>query len=195
MNTVQLGDSQRLVAPHSHRGQGGPVAWQKDADGIYRREGVHVPDSVRIMHQLLNEGWVDAVEQDVLELYFAGTALPQTPSHIGLFTTNPADDGTGGVEATGGSYARQAYAANGTNWGSSTAGAPSTISNLIAVTFPTATASWGTIQGWGYWDSLTLGNLLFFAALTTAKLVDNGDTAEFAIGALVAQLGDPGDTY
>ncbi len=193
MKTVDLGASRRLVSPHSRHGH--PVAWQKDSDGIYRREGIHVPDSVRIMQQILNEGWVNAEEQDILEYWFAGTALPNTPSHIGLFTTNPADDGTGGVEVTGGSYAREAYARNGTNWGSSTAGAPSTISNLIAVTFTTATANWGTVTGWGYFTAVSAGTLLFFAALDTSKAVNSGDTAEFAIGDLTAQLGDPSDTY
>ena len=191
--TVNLGGSQRLVSPHSRHGK--PVAWQKDADGIYRREGIHVPDSVRLMQQILNEGWVNAEEQDILEYWFAGTALPNTPSHIGLFTTNPADDGTGSVEVSGGSYARQAYARNGTNWGSSTAGAPSTIENLVAVTFPTATANWGTVTGWGYFTAVSAGTLLFFAALDTSKAVNSGDTAEFAIGDLTAQLGDPSDTY
>ena len=140
-------------------------------------------------------GWVSAEEQDILEYWFGGTALPNTPSHIGLYTTVPADDGTGGTEATGGAYARQAYAKNTTNWGSSAAGNPSTIQNLVAVTFPEATASWGTIKGWGYFTAATAGTLLFFASLDTNKAVNNGDTAKFATGALVAKLGDPGDTY
>ncbi len=142
-------------------------------------------------------GWVDAEEQDILEYWFAGTALPNTPSHIGLFTTNPDDAGAGGTEVstTGTAYARQALAKNSTNWGSSTAGAPSTIQNLVAVTFSEATASWGTVKGWGYFDAASAGNLLFWAALDTNKTVDSGDTAQFAAGALVAQLGDPGDTY
>lgn len=142
-------------------------------------------------------GWTSAEEQDVLEQWFAGTALPRTPTHIALFTTNPTSDvdATGAVEATGGAYARDPYAKNSTNWGSSTAADPSTISNLVAVTFVQATASWGLIKGWGYYTAVTAGTLLFWAALDTNKTVNNGDTAQFAIGALVGQLGDPGDTY
>ncbi len=140
-------------------------------------------------------GWVDGEEQDILEYWFAGTALPNTPSHIGLFTTNPADDATGSVEVSGGAYARQAYAKNSTNWGSSVAGAPSTIQNLVAVTFPEATASWGTVKGWGYFTAVSAGTLLFFAALDTNKAVNTGDTAQFNAGDLVAKLGDPGDTF
>jgi len=140
-------------------------------------------------------GWTNGEEQDILEYWFAGTALPNSATHIGLFTTNPADDATGGVEVSGGSYARQALARNGTNWGSSTAGAPSTIQSLVDVTFPEATATWGTVTGWGYFTASTAGTLLFFAALDTSKVIDNGDTAKFVAGSLVAKLGDPGDTY
>jgi hypothetical protein len=141
-------------------------------------------------------GWTDSEEQDILEYWFAGTALTNTPSHIALFTTNPTDDaGTGLVQVTGGAYARQAYAKNSTNWGSSTAADPSTISNLVAVTFPEATASWLTVKGWGYYTHVTTGALTFFAALDTNKAVNNGDTAQFGIGDLVAKLGDPGDSY
>jgi hypothetical protein len=140
-------------------------------------------------------GWVDGEEADILEYWFRGTALPNTPSHIALFTTVPADTGAGGVEATGGAYARQAYAKNSTNWGAATGTAPTQIANLVAVTFPEATASWGTIKGWGYYTAVTAGTLLFFAALDTNKAVNSGDTAQFGVGDLVAKLGDPGDTY
>ncbi len=200
-NRVLLGDSDRLVFPTLG------VAFVKTKYGSWKREGNLIPDAVahlrshgipnsaKIASLLQMSGWVNAEEQDILEYWFAGTALPNTPSHVGLFTVNPADDGTGATEVTGGSYAREAYAKNGTNWGSSAAGAPSTIQNLVAITFTQATASWGTVTGWGYFTAITAGTLLFFAALTTSKAVDNGDTAEFAIGSLVAQLGDPGDTY
>jgi hypothetical protein len=140
-------------------------------------------------------GWTNTEEQDILEYWFSGTALPNTPTHIGLFTTNPADDATGGVEATGGSYARVAFARNGTNWGSSTAGAPSTIQSLVDLTFVEATGSWGTIVGWGYFTAITAGTLLFFAVLDTPKAIVDNDIAVFKAGSMVAQLGDPGDTY
>lgn len=194
MNKVQLGLADRLVFPRQGNPHG-PVVFDRGEDGIWRREGIHVPDSVRLMQHIRDAGFVDGEEQDILEDWFAGTARPNAPSHIGLFTTSPNDAGAGGTEVSGGSYARQALARNGTNWGSSTAGAPSTIQNLVVVTFPTATANWGTIQSWGYFTAVSAGTLLFWAALDTAKAVNNGDTAEFAAGALVGQLGDPGDTY
>lgn len=194
MSKVKLGDSARLVFPRQGDPRG-PLAFEKTPAGFWTREGIAIPDSAKMMQMILNEGWVDGEEQDILENWFSGTALPNTPTHIGLFTTTPSDDGTGGVEATGGSYAREAFAKNGTNWGSSTAGAPSTIQSLVTLTFTQATASWGTITSWGYFTAVSAGTLLFFAALDTAKAIGNGDTAEFAAGGLVAQLGDPGDTF
>jgi hypothetical protein len=140
-------------------------------------------------------GFTDAEEVDILEDWFSGTARPNTPSHISLFTVDPADDGTGGTEVSGGAYAREAFVANGTNWGGASGGAPSTIANLVAVVFTEASASWGTIVGWGYHDAVSGGNLLFYAELGTDKAVDSGDTARLAIGDMVAKLGDPGDTY
>jgi hypothetical protein len=144
-------------------------------------------------------GWTSDEEQDLLESWFARTALPRTPTHIGLFTTLPtADAGTGGVEATGGSYARVALAANGTNWGSSSAGgvgSPATIQNLVAVLFPTATVAWGTIVGWGYWTASTSGTLLYFGPLSSNVEVAINDAPDFQPGALIAKLGDPTDTY
>jgi hypothetical protein len=140
-------------------------------------------------------GWVNAEEQDILEYWFAGTALPNTPTHIGLYTTAPADDATGGVEVSGGAYARKAFAKNATNWGSSAAGAPSTIENLVAITFAEATASWGTVKAWGYFTASTAGSLLAFGAISPNKQIDSGDTAEFAAGGIVFKLGDPGDSY
>lgn len=140
-------------------------------------------------------GWTDGEEQDILEYWFAGTALPNSATHIGLFTTVPIDNATGGVEASGGSYAREALARNGTNWGSSSGGAPSQIQSLVDLTFTEATASWGTVVAWGYFTALSAGTLLFFGELDTNKAIDNGDTAKFVAGSLKAKLGDPGDTY
>lgn len=194
MNQVVLGRAERLVFPRAGDPRG-PLAFDRTPAGFWNREGLLIPDGVHLARTILNEGWVNGEEQDILENWAAGTALPNTPSHIGLFTTTPADDGTGGTEATGGSYARQAYAKNGTNWGSSAAGAPSTIQSLVAITFPTATANWGTINSWGYFTAVSAGTLLLFASLGTAKAVNTDDTASIAIGDAVIQLGDPGDTY
>ena len=52
------------------------------------------------------------------------------------------------------------------------------------MTFPAATANWGTISHFGVWDAVTAGNFLGSGAVTTAKAVTSGDTARFAANAL-----------
>ena len=104
-----------------------------------------------------------------------GYASPATV-YVGLFTVMPADDGTGGTEVTGGSYARQSV----------TFAAPSAgqVANNALVQFPTATADWGTVLGMGIFDNLSGGNLLYYGTLTAPKIVGIGDQISFASSAL-----------
>jgi hypothetical protein len=109
-------------------------------------------------------------------------ALP-TPGAVwvALFTTAPNfETGAGGTEATGGSYARKQTAAG--DWNASASGS---ISNLNAITFVTASASWGTVTSFGVYDASAAGNLLWGANLTLSKTIGSGDTGSFAAGALV----------
>lgn len=62
------------------------------------------------------------------------------------------------------------------------------IANDGAITFPTASASWGTVTHFGVFDASTAGNLLYWGALTTSKAVGSGDTASFAVGELDVTL-------
>jgi hypothetical protein len=120
----------------------------------------------------------DFLETAVLNHVLRNTAYtPSTTVELALFTTLPGENGTGGVEVTGGSYVRQTV----------TFAAPvsSSCSNQGAVTFPQATASWGTIVGVGIYENVGAGaNLLYFGALATNKVVDTGDQLSFANGAL-----------
>lgn len=101
--------------------------------------------------------------------YITGkTAIPATPTaFIGLFTTAPTSDSgvTGAVEVSGGSYARQTTSAASWNSASNSSGSepsvtPANTTNLLAITFPTATANWGTVVAFGLFDAVTTGNLL-----------------------------------
>lgn len=96
--------------------------------------------------------------------------------YVGLFTVMPADDGTGGTEVSGGSYARQSV----------TFAAPSggQVVNNALVQFPTATAGWGEVLGMGLFDALAGGNLLYYGTLTAPKIVGSGDQISFASSAL-----------
>lgn len=113
--------------------------------------------------------------------------------YVALFTDAPSDSG-GGTEVSGGAYARVQVASALANWagtqsaGSTTAssGTGGQTSNNGAITFPAPSgANWGTITHFGIFDASTGGNLLFHAALTASKSVNDGDSApSFAAGAL-----------
>lgn len=101
---------------------------------------------------------------------------PPSQLYLGLFTTAPTFTG-GGVEVSGGSYARQAV----------TFGVPDNSgvsANNGSITFPTATGVWGTVVAVAYFDSLSGGNMLYQGVVSTSKTVGIGDTANFAVGAL-----------
>jgi len=96
--------------------------------------------------------------------------------YAALFTADPTDSGSLTNEVTGGSYARQSI-----TWGTISNGS---IANSAAVTFPVATASWGTITHVGICDLGSAGNMMYHGALGTSKTVGTGDQVSFAIGAL-----------
>ena len=99
--------------------------------------------------------------------------------YVSLYTTDPTDADTG-TEVSGGSYARTAV----------TMGAPSNgvSTNSADVTFPTATASWGTVTHIGIHDASTSGNLLFHTPLDTSKTIDSGDIFKITSGNLSVTL-------
>lgn len=125
----------------------------------------------------------DYLEVEVRKHIFrTGSFTKPTVLGIALFTAAPSDSG-GGTEVSGGSYARVNVAPLDANWSgaSSTSGLTD---NVAAITFPTATGSWGTITHVGIFDATTTGNLLFWGALTASKTVGSGDTFSIAIGDL-----------
>jgi len=99
--------------------------------------------------------------------------------YVSLYTSDPTDADSG-TEVSGGSYARTAV----------TFGAPSNgvSTNSADVTFPTATASWGTVTHIGIHDASTSGNLLFHTPLDTSKTIDSGDIFKITTGNLSVTL-------
>jgi hypothetical protein len=131
----------------------------------------------------------DYLENRVLD-HFLGATASSAPAtvYVALYTTTVNDASTGttpspGVEVTGGSYARKDVTNNATNWPAASGGSKS---NGTAITFVTATASWGTVVAFAILDALTNGNILYWGAVSPSKAVGSGDTAQFAIGAIVA---------
>jgi hypothetical protein len=98
----------------------------------------------------------DFLENKLLDHMLGKTAYTMPTVYVGLYTAAPTDAG-GGTEVSG----------------------------AAAVTFPTASASWGTVTHFGLFDAASAGNMLRWGALTTSKTVGNGDTPSFGIGTLV----------
>ena len=102
-----------------------------------------------------------------------------TTVYVALYTSDPTDADSG-TEVSGGSYARQSVAF----------GAPSdgAADNSSDITFPTATANWGTVTHIGLHDAASSGNLLFHSPLAASKTVNNGDTFKINAGDLDVSL-------
>jgi hypothetical protein len=101
--------------------------------------------------------------------------------YVSLWTSDPTDAGSGTEVSTSGTgYARTAV----------TFGAPSNgvTTNSADVTFPTATASWGTVGWIGINDAATSGNLLYHSPLDTSKTIDSGDIFKISTGNLSVTL-------
>lgn len=115
----------------------------------------------------------------VLNLLFGGTALAADANVV--FAAFVGDPQTTGTEPVGGAYARVTHANNKTTWG---AAASKSLKNAIAVQFPTATASWGTISHLAIYNSDATPVLIASGALTTATAIAANDRLVFDIGAI-----------
>lgn len=134
----------------------------------------------------------------VLDHVLSGVALAQPSTvYVGLLTADPGDNPNPLTnEVSGGSYARVDIGAISVTPGSGTT--PSIADNDSAITFPQATASWGTVTHWFLADHATLTtqvNIIATGALTASKTIDIGDTPSFGPGDLDVKLGTTGDSY
>jgi len=101
--------------------------------------------------------------------------------YVSLYTPDPTDADTGTeVSTSGTSYARTAVTFDAPSNGVTT--------NSADVTFPTATASFGTVTHIGVHDASTGGNLLFHTPLDTSKTIDSGDIFKITSGNLSVTL-------
>lgn len=125
-------------------------------------------------------GKTDYTENNLLAFIFRGVAFPApTAIYVGLFTATPVDAGTGGTEVTGGAYARQQVTRGTVEWKDPSTATQGETNNVNAITFPVASANWGTILSAGVFDASTAGNLLYFNTLVASKVVNSGDQFKF----------------
>jgi hypothetical protein len=128
--------------------------------------------------------FTDHTESLVLTwLLTSGTATRPTAWYVGLFTAAPSDTG-GGTEVTGNAYAR---VATGTMTISGTS--PTTATNAAAIEFAAASGgNWGSIGWAAIFDASTSGNMIAWAALSTARTINDGDVLRIPAGDLDVTL-------
>lgn len=138
----------------------------------------------------------DYLENKLIDQVFRGQAYTfPTSLYIGLLTVAPTDS-TAGTEVSGSAYARVTVANTLANWAGTqgagttvaSSGTTGTTSNNAIISFPTPTATWGTVVAFGIYDAASAGNLLFYGTLSVAKTINNGDTVTFPAAALSIQI-------
>ena len=130
-------------------------------------------------------GFTDYLEGKILGLIFGARAFSAPGTYyVGLWTSSLSDSSTGSAagEVSGGSYARVSVTNNSSNF-DDPAGAGAT-ANTLLISFPMATASWGTVTYVGICDASTGGNMVAYAQLTSPVSVAQYDTVIFQPGDL-----------
>lgn len=135
------------------------------------------------MFQLgLTGGMTDYLANKMIDLLWRAQSFswPGT-TYVRLVTTTPTN-AAGGVEVTGGGYARQSLASSlaalsGTQSSGSTTASTGTSgrsSNNAVITYPTVSAAYGTITHSEMMDASAAGNRLWWGALGSPKTVNSG---------------------
>lgn len=113
-----------------------------------------------------------------------GTALSAWTPYAALFSTEPAEDGTGGVELSVAGYSRQSV-----TFGAPTddgAGAQQ-MSNTNVITYGPLTADAPQVVAVGIFDAVSGGTLRYVITLTTPRDPATNDSLEFAAGTLTVK--------
>lgn len=111
-----------------------------------------------------------------------------TAIYVGLFTTMPSEDGTGGVEVSGGSYVRIQCGPGDSYWTTPTSGNGAYINTAI-IQFPLPTANWGDVAGYGLFSAASSGTLYISKTFTAPVTISLGDPAPaFSIGAITVTV-------
>lgn len=119
----------------------------------------------------------DAAEVLILNyLMTAESVTRPTAWYVALYTGAPSDAG-GGTEVSGSGYSRKTV-----NWAVAS-GTGGTTSNSNVPTWTASGGAFGTVTHIGIHSASSgSGNLLWHGAMTASKVVNDGDTLEFAAG-------------
>lgn len=115
----------------------------------------------------------DFLEKELLDHVFNASWAAPANVFVGLSTGDPLDTGAGMEEPTGtGAYTRATITFG--------AAASRAVDQSAKVTFPQATANWGTITHYAVFDAVSGGNMLAHGSLNSSKRVVNGNTPSLA---------------
>lgn len=130
------------------------------------------------------------LENKLIDHVFRGIpfSAPST-GYLALFTSATTDAG-GGIEVSGGGYARVAIPLSATNFsgtqaaGSTTAstGTSGKTSNNVAINFPLMPAA--SVTHFAIYDAAVGGNILIHSAMPDMVVVQAGGSARFPVGDL-----------
>jgi hypothetical protein len=125
----------------------------------------------------------DILENILLDEVLGAVAYtPAANVSVALYTVTPSDQTAGTeVSSSGTAYARVSLANNTTNWPAASNGSKS---NGTQILFATATADWGTVEGFGIFDDQGTPRLLYWGDLAEPREVLTGDRPNFAAGQL-----------
>lgn len=127
--------------------------------------------------------------EELIGAHLFRTATWSKPAGIwvALFTTLPGETG-GGVEVSGGSYARVQCGPGDAYW-TPPAGGNGVYSNTSIVQFPAPTANWGTIVGFGLMTDSTGGTCYIAKLFDSSSVINSGDPAPgFDVGTLTVTI-------
>lgn len=128
------------------------------------------------------------LENKVLDHVLRNASYTQPSGlYVGLFKNNALSNLEAGTLTDEVSTVGTAYARKAVTFGNAASGSAT---NSATVTFDPATAEWGTITAIAILDGDTEGsnNVLFYGNLTTAKLIENGDTMQFVTSNITVSL-------
>lgn len=125
----------------------------------------------------------DYLENKLLDHLLRNTAYSKPATlYFALFTADPGESGVSG-EVSGGSYARVAVTNDNVRFPQCAGSGTPTKANATIISFPTATAAWGTATHWAIYDASSGGtNMLAHGALATTRSIVSGDSPRLAVG-------------